>query len=41
MIVAPYHHIKGVFAAEESWGVPPLLAPNTLFAAVFGLTNKA
>lgn len=40
MICAPYHHIKGVFAAEKSGGVPQASRPATLFAAVFGLSNS-
>lgn len=37
----PYHHIKGVFTPENSGEFRQLSAPRTLFAARFGLTNKA
>jgi hypothetical protein len=30
MIIAPYHHIKGVFAPEESSGVPDADRPGRI-----------
>ncbi|MET4789714.1 hypothetical protein ABIF64_001892 [Bradyrhizobium japonicum] len=40
MIEVPYHHIKGVFAPVVSSGVPQAFRLDTLFAAVFGLSNN-